>query len=53
MSGETKRLQVDYHRMGRWIVDKKIFMALRWLLSLVSIKDHVMLVLDKRVMMAY
>jgi hypothetical protein len=30
MGGETKGLQVEYHRMGRLRVDKKIFGAPRW-----------------------
>jgi hypothetical protein len=30
MGGKTKVLQVEYHWMGRWRVDKRIFGALRW-----------------------
>jgi hypothetical protein len=30
MGRENKGLQVEYHQMGRWRVDKKIFRAPRW-----------------------
>jgi hypothetical protein len=36
---ETMGQQVEYHRMGRVKVDKKIFRAPRWLPSSISVKD--------------
>jgi hypothetical protein len=39
----TKGLQVEYHRMGRLRVDKKIFEAPWWLPSPMSIKDRTVL----------
>jgi hypothetical protein len=37
---ETKGCQVEYHRMGRVRVDKKIFGALWWKSSPLSVKDQ-------------
>jgi hypothetical protein len=36
---ETMGQQVEYHRMRRVKVDKKIFRAPRWLPSSISVKD--------------
>jgi hypothetical protein len=36
---ETMGQQVEYHRMERVKVDKKIFRAPRWLPSSISVKD--------------
>jgi hypothetical protein len=50
---ETMGLQLEYHWMGMLRVDKKIFRALRWYPSPRSIKDHVVLGLDKQVSIMY
>jgi hypothetical protein len=50
---ETKGRQVEYHRMGRVKVDKKIFGALWWYPSPMSIKDRIMLGLDEQVLIMY
>jgi hypothetical protein len=41
MDGETRGLQVEYHRMGRLRVDKNMFGAPSWEPLPVLIKDHI------------
>jgi hypothetical protein len=50
---ETMGQQVEYHRMGRVSVDKKIFEVPRWLPSPWSIKDRIVLDHVEQVLIMY